>query len=453
MLTLAAFLIALVVLIAVHEYGHYRMAVACGVKVIRFSIGFGKTLFRWQRNDASTEFVICAVPLGGYVKMLDEHEASVPADQRHLAFNTQPLRSRFAIVAAGPLANLLLAVLLYSAVNWLGVDQARAILARPADGSIAALAGLVGGERIARGGFDGDELNVIESFDELRWLLTRGAMERQDVHLGIETEAPNRHYEVVLKLATLESNEVNADLFRKIGIAVPFSRPVIGELVAESPAQRAGLKPGDLVLQVGSAPIIDAQQLRSLIRASVANKEAVSMVWKVERDGAVLDLNITPEARQDGEQLIGRIGAFVGATPEMVLVRYGAADGLWQGAVRTWNVSILSVKMVGKMLLGEASVKNLSGPLSMAEYAGKSAGLGLTSYLTFLALISVSLGVLNLLPLPVLDGGYLMYYLWEGATGKPVSEALMSQLQKGGIAILIFMMSIALFNDMTRLVG
>jgi regulator of sigma E protease len=453
MLTLAAFLIALVVLIAVHEYGHYLMAVACGVRVIRFSIGFGKILFRWQRNDASTEFVICAVPLGGYVKMLDEHEGSVPADERHLAFNTQPLRSRFAIVAAGPLANLLLAVLLYSAVNWLGVEQPRAILARPADGSIAALAGVVGGERVARGGFDGDELNLIESFDELRWLITRGATDRQDVRLGLVSAASHSEYDVVLKLASLETHEVNADFFHKIGISFPHSRPVIGELVTESPAQKAGLQPGDLVQQVDSVPIIDAQQLRSLIRASVVNKEAVSMAWKIEREGAVLAINITPEARQDGEQLIGRIGAYVGAIPDAVLVRYGAADGLWQGAVRTWDVSVLSLKMVGKMLLGEASVKNLSGPLSMAEYAGKSAGLGLTSYLIFLALISVGLGVLNLLPLPVLDGGYLMYYLWEGATGKPVSEALMSQLQKGGIAILVFMMSIALFNDMSRLIG
>lgn len=453
MLTLAAFVLALGLLIAVHEYGHYRMAVACGVKVLRFSIGFGKPLFRWQPTGSSTEFVLAAFPVGGYVKMLDEREAPVADEERHLAFNTQPLRSRVAIVAAGPVANLLLAVLLYAVVNWSGVQHPAAILASPAAGSIAEQAGLIGGERVQRAGFDGGELQNIESFEDLRWFLTRGALEGQDVRLVVSGPARATPDDVLLKLSAMDASEANADLFRKIGVVGPFTRPVIGEVVIGAAADKAGLRDGDVVRQVGSVPVVDGQQLRQLIRASVLNGETAPAVWKINRTGTELEVSVTPEVRQEGELLIGRIGAYVGAMPELVMVRYGAADGLWRGMIRTWDVSVLTLRMMGKMLVGEASLKNLSGPLTIADYAGKSAGMGLTQYLLFLALISVSLGVLNLLPLPVLDGGHLMYYLWEGITGKSVSDAWMERLQRGGVAILLVMMSIALFNDITRLFG
>lgn len=453
MLTLAAFVLALGLLIAVHEYGHYRMAVACGVKVLRFSIGFGKTLFRWQPKGSSTEFVIAAFPVGGYVKMLDEREEPVASEERHLAFNTQPLRSRIAIVAAGPVANLLLAVLLYAVVNWSGVQLPAAILASPEAGSIAERAGLIGGERVQRAGFDGDELQSVESFEDIRWFLTRGALEGQDVRLVVSAPVGATPNDVLLKLSGMDASEANADLFRKIGIVGPFSRPVIGEVTAGAAADKAGLRNGDVVRQVGSVFIVDGQQLRQLIRTSVVNGEAAPSVWKIDRAGTEFDVTVKPEVRQEGELVIGRIGAYVGAIPELVMVQYGAADGLWRGLIRTWDVSVLTLKMMGKMVVGDASLKNLSGPLTIADYAGKSAGMGLTQYLLFLALISVSLGVLNLLPLPVLDGGHLMYYLWEGLTGKPVSDAWMERLQRGGIAILLVMMSIALFNDITRLFG
>ncbi|MDO8448028.1 MAG: RIP metalloprotease RseP [Rhodoferax sp.] len=453
MLTLAAFVLALGLLIAVHEYGHYRMAVACGVKVLRFSIGFGKPLVRWQPKGSATEFVIAAFPLGGFVKMLDEREAPVADAERHLAFNTQPLRSRVAIVAAGPVANLLLAVVLYAAVNWSGMQLPAPILARPDAGSIAEHAGLIGGERIQRAGFDGGQLQDVESFEDLRWFLTRGALEGQDVRLVVTGPARGTGGDLLLKLSDMDASEANADLFRKIGVVGPFTRPVIGEIVVGAAADKAGLRDGDVVRQVGSVPVVDGQQLRQLIRSSVLNGQAVSAVWKITRAGTELEVTVTPETRQDGALLVGRIGAYVGAMPELVTVKYGVADGLWRGMVRTWDVSVLTLRMMGKMVIGEASLKNLSGPLTIADYAGKSAGMGLTQYLLFLALISVSLGVLNLLPLPVLDGGHLMYYLWEGIMGKPVPDAWMERLQRGGVAVLLVMMSIALFNDITRLFG
>lgn len=453
MLTIAAFALALGLLIAVHEYGHYRMAVACGVQVLRFSIGFGKTLIRWQPKGSATEFVLAAFPLGGYVKMLDEREAPVPAAQRHLAFNTQPLRSRVAIVAAGPVANLLLAVLLYAIVNWSGVQHPAPLLASPELGTVAERAGLMGGERVERAGFDGDELEAIESFEELRWILTRGALEGRDVRLLLSEPARATRSEVLLGLSSLQANDADAELFRRIGIAGPFSRAVIGAVTPGAPADKAGLRDGDVVRQVAAVPVRDGQQLRRLIRSSLLNGQAVPAVWKIERAGIELEVTVEPEAHQEGELLVGKIGAYVGAVPELVTVRYGAADGLWRGLVRTWDVSVLTLRMMGKMLVGEASLKNLSGPLTIADYAGKSAGMGWTQYLLFLALISVSLGVLNLLPLPVLDGGHLMYYLWEGVTGKSVSDVWMERLQRGGVAILLVMMSIAIFNDITRLFG
>lgn len=453
MLTVVAFVVALGVLIAVHEYGHYRVAVACGVKVLRFSVGFGKTLWRWQPKGSSTEFLIGAFPIGGYVKMLDEREGEVQAHERHRAFNNQPLAARAAIVAAGPLVNLLLAVLLYSAVNWSGVEQPRALLASPLAGSMAEAAGLSGGELVVRAGFDSDEPADVLSFDDLRWRLAQGALQQRDVRLVLEPSPGAGTREVVLPLARSEIRDVDAQLFRRIGIVSPLTRPVLGEVLPGGAAADAGLREGDLVLKLDQTRVVDGQQLRELIRASVREGAPVGRQWTVERSGRQIDMNVTPQVVLESGHKVGKISAYVGAPPEFVTVRHGLLDGLWSGVVRTWEVSALSLRMIGSMLVGEASLKNLNGPLTIADYAGKSAGQGLTQYLLFLALISVSLGVLNLLPLPVLDGGHLMYYLWEAVTGKTVTDAWMERLQRGGVAVLLLMMGIALYNDLARILG
>ena len=457
LLTLIAFVVALGLLIAVHEWGHYRMAVARGVRVLRFSIGFGKTIARFkparQRPGQDTEFVIGAIPFGGYVKMLDEREAPVDQALRHQAFNTQPLASRALIVAAGPVANLLLAVLLYALVNWIGVQEPRALLAPPVAGSLADKAGLQGGELVRQAAPAGEALAPVASFESLRWVLTRAALDGQDLVLEVSRGADGRGRELTLPLSTLATRDPDAALFRAIGIVSPLSSPTVGEVMPGGAAERAGLQQGDVVRRVGDVPVHDGQQLRELIRASGASGPPPASPWLIERDGRALTLQVRPDAHEDKGQPVGRIGAYVGSQPEMVLVRRGAADGLWAGVVRVVEVSGLSLRLLGRMLVGELSLRNLSGPIAIADYAGKSASLGLTYYLAFLAFISVSLGVLNLLPLPVLDGGHLMYYLWEAVTGRPVAGVWMERLQYVGMSLLLAMMAIAMYNDIVTRLG
>lgn len=458
MLTVVAFIVALGLLIAVHEYGHYRVAVACGVKVLRFSIGFGPTLLRWKARrphpGQDTEFAVAALPLGGFVRMLDEREAPVDPAERHRAFNTQPLVRRAAVVAAGPVANLLLAVLLYALVSWMGVDEPRAILGTPAAQTVAAQAGVRGGELVRSAGLEGDPVARVRSFEDLRWVITRGALDGRDVRLELAPDTSGGRREVVLPLSQLDTRDADAKLLKKVGVIAPWIPPVLGQVQAGGAAQRAGLRQGDVVRRIAGQPVGDATQLRETIRAQVRDGRGIASTWDVERAGRLLQVAVTPDVvMEQGAGATGRISAYVGAPPAMLTVRRGPLEGLAYGVQRTWDVSALTLRMMGRMVIGQASIKNLSGPLTIADYAGKSASLGLTQYLLFLALISVSLGVLNLLPLPVLDGGHLMYYLWEAVTGRSISDAWMERLQRGGVAVLLVMMSVALFNDIARLFG
>jgi regulator of sigma E protease len=457
LLTVLAFVVALGLLIAIHEYGHYRVAVACGVQVERFSIGFGKPLFKWkpkkQHPGQDTEFVLSAIPLGGYVKMLGQGGDPVAPELRGMAFDHKPLASRAVIVAAGPLANLLLAVLLYACVNWIGVQEPKAILASPNITSMAAQAGVRGGEEVISAGFSGDAAQDVRSMEDVRWLVTQGALDGKDVSLQLRDTPQSSPRNVLLPLSRMDVREADAQMLRTIGVGMPWSQALLGELSADGAAVKAGLKQGDVVKRVNQQTIVDGAQLREFIRSSVLEGAPVKSLWQVERQGQMLEIEVTPSPIQQGKLWVGKVGAYIGAPYDTVRVSYGPVDGLWHGVVRTWEVSALTLRMMGKMVIGQASLKNLSGPLTIADVAGKSASLGFVQYLIFLALISVSLGVLNLLPLPVLDGGHLMYYVWEAITGKPVSERWLEIFQRGGVAILVAMMCIAMFNDVSRIFG
>jgi regulator of sigma E protease len=349
-------------------------------------------------------------------------------------------------------------VLLYAIVNWSGLQEPRAVLASPVAGSLAEKAGLRGHETVEQAAFEGDELQAVRSFEDLRWRLTRGALDGRDLTLVLGGDASGAGKKVRLALSTLSAPEADVQMFRKIGILGPWTRPEIGNIMAGGAAEKSGLQAGDVVVRIGDTVITDGRHLRESIRVSALTSSdgkatVLPQSWQIIRAGRSLVLQVTPELKLVDGVMVPRIEALVDAPSELVTVRYGVIDGLWQGAVRTWQVSALTLRMMGKMVTGQASLKNLSGPLTIADYAGKSASLGWSYYLTFLALISVSLGVLNLLPLPVLDGGHLMYYLWEAITGRGVSDAWMDRLQRGGVAILLGMMCVALFNDVTRLLG
>jgi regulator of sigma E protease len=455
MITVLAFVLTLGVLIVIHEYGHYRVAVACGVKVLRFSVGFGKVIWRRQPKPGGTEFVISALPLGGYVRMLDEREGPVAPHELPLAFNRKPLWQRTAVVAAGPLANLLLAVLLYAAQHWIGVDEPKARFGAPVAQSLAERAGMRSGDWVQAYSYDGAQWQDVRSMTDLRWEVTQAVLRGERLHLMLSDGEGRSQRVAVLELDTLEAKDLDAKTLRSIGLGAPYvgDTPVLSMVRPGGAGARAGLREGDVVLSIDGVVVRNTGHLLELIRASGERASTEPLHWQIQREGRVVEVDVQPAVIVDGDKRIGRIEAGLGKAPEMVTVQYGLWDGLSQAVSRTWEVSSLTLRMLGRMLIGQASLKNLSGPLTIADYAGQSVRLGLAYYLGFLAVVSVSLGVLNLLPLPVLDGGHLMYYLFEAVTGQPLSDVWLERLQRGGVAIMLMMTSLALYNDVARLLG
>jgi regulator of sigma E protease len=446
--TIVAFVVALGVLIVFHELGHYFVARVFGVKVLRFSIGFGKALWRVHRGRDRTEWVVAALPLGGYVKMLDEREGPVAPEEAHRAFNRQSVWRRIAIVAAGPAANFLLAIAFYWMLFVAGVQEAKPIVGTPERGSVAEAAGLVRGETILK---INDE--PMASWQQVRWRLLQLAVEKQPARLEV-IDAKQRLTWRALDLSHFDLEGFDGDPLARLGLRLdrPDVAPVVGQLVAGGVAERGGLRSGDRIVSIDGGA---ADVWEDVVRA-VRRRPGETMRFGVRRGADAIEIALKPEAIQQNGERIGRIGAAPRLDPEamktlVTVVRYAPVAAFGMAIERTWETSAFSLKMLGKMVIGEVSWKNLSGPVTIADYAGQSAQLGIGAYVAFLALISISLGVLNLLPIPLLDGGHLLYYVVEIFKGSPVSERAMELGQRLGLTLLLFLMAFAIYNDFNRL--
>ena len=440
-------LVALGVLVTFHEFGHFWVARRCGVKVLRFSVGFGMPLLRWH-DRRGTEFVIAAIPLGGYVKMLDEREGEVPADQLDQSFNRKTVRQRIAIVAAGPIANFLLAMVFFWVLAMMGSQQVRPVIGAVEADSMAAKAGLVAGQEIVS--IDGEPTT---GWGAVNLQLVRRMGESGTINVVVREQDSTAETPRALALDHWLKGADEPDPIKSLGIRPwrPALPPVLAELDPKGPAQAAGLKTGDRLLALDGQALGDWQQVVDLVRVRPDTK----IVLKVERDGAQIDVPVTLSVRGEAKAAGGYLGAGVKGVewpPSMVReVSFGPLAAIGEGAKRTWTMSVLTLESLKKMLFGELSVKNLSGPITIAKVAGASAQSGVADFLNFLAYLSISLGVLNLLPIPVLDGGHLLFYLVEWVRGRPLSDRVQGWGIQIGISLVVGVMLLALVNDLGRL--
>uniref|UniRef100_E6QQK2 Putative Peptidase M50 n=1 Tax=mine drainage metagenome TaxID=410659 RepID=E6QQK2_9ZZZZ len=444
--TVLAFVLTLGILVTFHEMGHYLVARAAGVKVLRFSLGFGPVLWSRRFGKDQTEWSISLLPLGGYVKMLDESETGLVLVEGERAFNRQSVWVKMAIVSAGPLANLLLAVLLYWLMFIHGVPAVRPILAEPPPGSAAAIAGLHEHDEIGR--IAGDS---VRSWDEVNWALLRHA-DRQSLLTVRLTDGRSTQ----ISNAAVRLGNTQQSLPEQMGLRMydPAIQPIIGEIVPDSIAARAGLRVGDKILALDGKSVTRWQDVVSIVRLH-AKKE---LVVRIERAGRIFDVLLVPGVSNEAGVQVGHIGAGPQISAQMLdnlitTVRYPWPAALGQALIKCGQTIRLNLVMMGQMLTGHVSWHNLSGPLTIADYAGQSARMGAISFAGFLAVISISLGVLNLLPIPLLDGGYLMYYIIEVVSGSPVSQRVVELTQRAGMMVLLAVMLLAFYNDISRLSG
>ncbi|HEY5994159.1 MAG TPA: RIP metalloprotease RseP [Gallionellaceae bacterium] len=447
-----AFAVTIGVLVVFHELGHYWVARLCGVKVLRFSVGFGKVLFSWHFGKGETEWALSVIPLGGYVKMLDEREGEVAPHELARAFNRKPVWQRMAIVVAGPAFNLLLAVILYFMLFTHGVDGTRAVLGEIPAKTPAAEAQLQKGETVLS--VNGD---AMQSWEEVRWRLLMLGLQRGKVEItGQTADGVTRQH--VLDLGQIEPSDLERDFMQKLGLQpnYPPIPAVVGEVVSGSAAEHAGLRTGDRVLRVDGKEIATFDQWAEVVRAHPETLLHLDIV----RDGHEMPLDITPKRETEEGKVIGRVGVAPDlktyealVVPLQVKVSYAPIAALGQAAQKTWDISSLSLQMMGRMALGQVSLKSMSGPVKTATYAGKSAKMGLIAFIFFLAAISVGVGVLNILPIPVLDGGHLLYYMAEFFMGRPVQESAWETGQKIGVALLSALMILVLYNDISSLIS
>ena len=449
--SVAAFLLALGVLITFHEFGHFWVARLCDVKILRFSVGFGRPIYRRLFGKDRSEFVIAALPLGGYVKMLDEREGEVLPAEAHRAFNNKSIGQRCAIVVAGPVFNFIFAIIAYWIIYSVGITGLKPVIGEVEPGSLGQQAGIQAGDEILSVDHQRTPTwsSVIDVFVER-------IVEEKRVDFEFRDARGNKK-ETTLDLSRISIDDMaGGRLMSSLGILPekPVIPAIIGKVIKGGAAERAALQVGDKILAVDGVKVTDWLEWVDVIRQSPEQR----LLIKLQRDGAVLTMELTPAAEMVDGKRIGRIGAIVDTSfqqdrSRVAIESYSLLPALVKASDKTLDMSMMTLRILGKMLVGEASVKNLSGPISIAQYAGHSAELGVVAFLSFLAIVSISLGVLNLLPIPLLDGGHLLYYLVELVKGSPVSESVQVIGQQLGLAILLGLMGLAFYNDILRLAG